>query len=62
MGVYCSKINCMNLYDDFKMQLKGRSDTLSQINWWLVRVTLVITFGFLPQNFGRWWGPMNGIL
>ena len=24
------------------------------------RVTLVDTFGFLPQNFGRWWGPMNG--
>ena len=21
--------------------------------WWLVRVTLVVSFGFLPQNFGR---------
>ena len=19
------------------------------------------TFGFLPQNFGRWWGPTNGL-
>ena len=25
--------------------------------WWLVRVTLVVAFGFLPQNFGRWQGP-----
>ena len=30
--------------------------------WWLVRVTLVVAFGFLPQNFGRWRGPMNGTL
>ena len=22
--------------------------------------SLVIAFGYLPQNFGRWWGPMNG--
>ena len=22
--------------------------------WWLVGVTLVVAFGFLPQNFGRW--------
>ena len=27
--------------------------------WWLGRVTLVVAFGFLPQNFRRWWGPMN---
>ena len=26
------------------------------------RVTLVVAFGFLPQNFGRWKGPMNGTL
>ena len=24
--------------------------------WSLVRVTLVVAFGFLPQNFGRWCG------
>ena len=34
--------------------------------WWLLRVTLVdldnlVAFG-MPQNFGRWWGPMNGTL
>ena len=23
-------------------------------DWWLVRVTLVVAFGFLPQNVGRW--------
>ena len=23
------------------------------------RVTLVVAFGFLPQNFGRWQGPTN---
>ena len=27
--------------------------------WWLVRVTCVVAFGFLPQNFGRWWGPTS---
>ena len=27
--------------------------------WLLVRVTLVVTFGFLPQNFGGWLGPTN---
>ena len=27
--------------------------------WWLVRATLVVDSGFLPQNFGRLWGPMN---
>ena len=20
----------------------------------------MFAFGFLPQNFGRWWGPTNG--
>ena len=25
------------------------------VHWWLVRVTLVIAFGFLPQIFRRWW-------
>ena len=28
-------------------------------NWRLVRITLVVAFGFLPKNFGRWWGSMN---
>ena len=32
------------------------------IHCWLVRVTLVVAFGFLPQNFGMWWGPANGTL
>ena len=27
-----------------------------------MRVTLVVTFGFLHQNFGRWQGSMNGTL
>ena len=26
------------------------------------RVTLVVAFEFLHQNFGRWWEPMNAIL
>ena len=29
---------------------------------WLIRVSLVVTFGFLSQNFGRWRGPANGTL
>ena len=28
-------------------------------NWWLVRVTLMVAFDFLRQNFGRWQGPAN---
>ena len=27
------------------------------VNWWLIRVTLLVAFWFLPQNFGRWWRP-----
>ena len=30
--------------------------------WWLVRVTLLVAFGFLLQNFGKWWGPTNDVL
>ena len=36
--------------------------SIGRISWWLVRVTLVVAFGFLPQNFGRWRGPTNGTL
>ena len=27
------------------------------VNWWLIRVTLLVAFWLLPQNFGRWWRP-----
>ena len=27
--------------------------------WWLVRVTLVVVFGFLAKHFRRWQGPTN---
>ena len=30
--------------------------------WWLVRVTLAVPFFFLPQNFERWQGVINGTL
>ena len=30
--------------------------------WWLVRVTFMVVFGFLLQNFGRWQGATNGTL
>ena len=32
------------------------------IYWWLVKVTLVVAFGFLRQKLWRWWGSTNGIL
>ena len=35
---------------------------IGKVYWWLVRVTLVVAFGFLPQNFGKWWGPTNTTL
>ena len=28
--------------------------------WWLVRVTLVVAFGLLPKNVGRWQWLMDG--
>ena len=28
-------------------------------HWWLIRVTLVVAFGFLPQNFGKVAVPTN---
>ena len=31
-------------------------------DWWLVRVTLVVAFGYLLQNFGKWQGATNGTL
>ena len=31
-------------------------------NWWLVRVTLVVDWLFLPQNFGPMVGTYEGLL
>ena len=30
-------------------------------SWWLIGVTLVVGFGFLPQILGPWQGPMNAL-
>ena len=38
---------------------QGRKYQLHFTNWWLIIVTLVVSWWFLPQNFGRWQGPMN---
>ena len=35
------------------------TDLLISYIWWLVRVTLMVAFGFLPHDFGWWWGPTN---
>ena len=39
------------------LHLRREIENLRNSIKWLVRVTLVVAFGFLPQNFGRWWGP-----
>ena len=55
-----AKISVFNIVRNFlqtymlKVLLRTHSN-----NWWLVRVTLVVAFGFLPQKFGRWQGSMN---
>ena len=55
-----AKISIFNIVRNFlqiymlKVLLRTHSN-----NWWLVRVNLVVAFGFLPQNFGRWQGSMN---
>ena len=41
--------------------LNDKHSSLSDF-WWLVRVTLVVVFSFLPQNFARCHGLMNTIL
>ena len=30
--------------------------------WWLVRVTLLVAFGFLPKNFASWQGASSFFL
>ena len=51
--------------ESFRQWLAGVLTSVMPI-WDLIggscRVTLVIAFGFLPQTYGRWWGPMNGTL
>ena len=34
----------------------GNMYCLTYCYWWLVRVTLVVDWRFLPQNLGPWWG------
>ena len=29
--------------------------------WWLVRATLVVAFGFLPEIFWKRWGPTGKV-
>ena len=60
--VYCNQVNSTH---NKHCSCYGTPNIISNYLfnfWWFVRVTLVIAFGFLPQNFGRWWGPMNGPL
>ena len=42
--------NCSGRYASY-----WNSFLLIIFHWWLVRVTLVVAFGFFAQNFGRWW-------
>ena len=39
------------------MNYNNKISTILVASW---RIILVVVFGFLPQNCGRWWGPMNG--
>ena len=41
-------------YEPFQRSFENLS-----LDWWLVRVTLVVAFRFLPQSFGRWRAPTN---
>ena len=47
--------------DDDVVSVQVRNK-INILHWWLVRVSLVVAFGFLPQNSGRWWRSMNGTL
>ena len=49
----CAIMLPINIHSNV-LRLKGNS---SDYNWWLVRVTFVVAFGFLPQHFVRWQDP-----
>ena len=53
----------LNSVISWQIQWRRKNLTLKTKNHykWLVKVTLVVAFGFLLQNFGRWLGPMNVI-
>ena len=43
----------INIFWTLIMSLTFMLD-FGKTHWWLVRVTLVVAFGFLPNNFGRY--------
>ena len=52
VNIRCKGAKRLNIGDRLNFvisQSKSKSDI-----WWLVRVTMVVAFGFLPQTFGRW--------
>ena len=56
--------SCRSQYPNI-VEIYERHSQLPFIKWLIAgssRVTLVVTFGFLSQNFDRWQGPMNGSL
>ena len=61
-------VNIPQPYNQFAVAVSQAHDHKScfvfQVGQLLVapRATLVIAFGFLSQNFGRWWGSMTAIL
>ena len=56
----------MYLLDWYMKYIRKMCTRTVEYFWWLVRVTLVVDFGFLPQHFGSCWGggagPTNNFL
>ena len=48
---------CFHVVSSFSTVQKNTR--LTYYFWWLNRLSLVVAFGFLPQNFGRWREPTN---
>ena len=46
----------------FRMAFSLPRNQSETVHWWLVRVTLVVDWLFLPQNFGQVVGTYEGLL
>ena len=44
------------------LKFKASFETIVKHITWIIKITLVIDFGFLFINCGSWWGPTNGTL
>ena len=58
-------INLQDTYTSLQQEVEIKTKKLKKVNFISIAfiggslVTLVVSFGLLPQKFGRWWGTTN---